>query len=281
MRAALAVVALASLGAGPAQAQSMRSFSAARQHHGETTLTTTIEFAAGTLRLRPTSEALLYRMVSEYDQERFRPVSRYSVVESRVTLGIESIGDWELRVPSRKHLQQSATVELSPEVDLSLNASFGAVDAELELGGLRLSTVALKTGASKVLIRFSEANATRCREARFTAGAAELKIYGLGNSRCDVIRLEGEVGTVTLDFAGAWTADMRLEATVAAGELTLRLPRTVGVRMSVEKFLATFAPEGFIRRGAEYLSADYGRTERNLEIRLTTTFAGLEIEWTD
>lgn len=267
--------------AGTVHAQSMRTFSAARQLHGETRLETTVDFAAGSFRLRPATEPMLYRMRVEYDQDRFRPVSAYSIVNRHVTLGLETIGDWELRVPSRKQLSQSASLELARAVDLAVDATFGAADAELELGGLRLTALSLKTGASKVIVRFSEPNATRCRQATFSAGAADLRVYGLGNSRCDRVKLDGGVGAVTLDFTGTWTTDLELIATVAAGELTLRFPETVGVRMSVEKFLVSFAPRGFIRRGSEYLSDNYGKTAHMLDIQLTTTVSGLTVEWLD
>lgn len=269
------------LAAGTAAAQSMHAYSTMRQWHGETRLTTTIDFAAGTIRLAPADESILYRLTLEYDQERFHPVSRYVTDGHRVTLGLKPVGEWSLRVPSQQQLGQSASIALSPVVDLGLDATFGAVDAELELGGLQLATLALRTGASRVVVRFSERNKTPCRTASFAAGAAELKVYGLGNSRCREVRLEGGVGSVMLDFTGAGTTDSRVHLMMAAGELTLRLPRTVGVRMAIEKSLVRFEPKGFTRRGNEYFSANYGRTERSIEVELTTSFAGLQVEWAD
>ena len=266
-------------GIGNATAQSLHAYSATRQLHGETRLEATIDFAAGTVRLAPAHESIRYNMKLEYDQDRFQPVSTYSTDGQRVTLGLAKVGDWELRVPSKKQLGQTASIALSSAVDLSLDATFGAVDAELELGGLRLTTLALKTGASRVVARFSEPNSTPCGSASFAAGAAELKVYGLGNSRCREIDLEGGVGSVTLDFAGTWTSDTRLRLMMAAGELTLRLPTTVGVHITIDKSLVRFEPKGFTRRGREYFSEDYDESERRLEIELTTSFAGLNVEW--
>jgi len=267
--------------AGTAAAQSMHAYSTMRQWHGETRLATTIDFAAGTIQLAPADESTLYRLTLKYDQERFHPVSEYVTDGHRVTLGLKPVGEWELRVPSKQQLGQSASIALSPVVDLGLDATFGAVDAELELGGLQLTTLALRTGASRVTVRFSERNKVPCQSASFAAGAAELKVYGLGNSRCREVSLEGGVGSVTLDFTGTWTSDTRVHLMMAAGELTLRLPRTVGVRMAIEKSLVRFEPKGFTRRGNEYFSANYGRTERSIEVELTTSFAGLNVEWAE
>ena len=281
LRAALVVGGMLLLGIGNAIAQSTHAFTATRQLHGETRLEANIDFAAGTVRLAPAKESILYNLKLEYDQDRFRPVSTYRTDGHRVTLGLAVVGDWELRVPSKKQLGQVAAIALSPTVDLSLDVTFGAVDAELELGGLRLTTLALKTGASRVVARFSERNSTPCRSASFAAGAAELKVYGLGNSRCREIDLEGGMGSVTLDFTGTWTSDIRLRLMMAAGELTLRLPTTVGVHIIIDKSLVRFEPKGFTRRGREYFSERYDESERRLDIELTTSFAGLNVEWVE
>jgi hypothetical protein len=280
-RAALGVWGMLLLGVGPAGAQSMHAYTATRQLHGETRLEANIDFAAGTVRLAPAQQPYLYSLKLEYDRERFRPVSSYDTDGHRVILGLAKVGDWELRVPSKKQLSQTASITLSPTVDLQLDATFGAVDAELELGGLRLTTLVLKTGASRVVARFSKRNNTPCRSASFAAGAAELKIYGLGNSRCREIDLEGGVGSVTLDFTGAWTSDTKLRLMMAAGELTLRLPTRVGVHIAIDKSLVRFEPEGFTRRGREYFSEGYRDSERRLDIELTTSFAGLNVEWVE
>lgn len=267
------------LAIGNATAQSMHAYTASRQLHGETRLQANIDFAAGTIRLEPARESMLYQLRLEYDRDRFRPVSIYRADGHRVTLGLTAVGDWELRVPSKKQLGQKASIALSPTVDLNLDATFGAVDAELELGGLRLTTLALKTGASRVVARFSERNRTPCQAASFAAGAAELRVYGLGNSRCREIELDGGMGSVTLDFTGEGMGDTRLRLMMAAGELTLRLPTSVGVHITIDKSLVRFEPARFTRRGKEYFSEGYEESERRLDIELTTSFAGLNVEW--
>ena len=39
---------------------------------------------------------------------------------------------------------------------------------------------------------------------------------------------------------------------MALGEVTLRLPRQVGVRITLDKFLSSFDPQGLVRRGTSY-----------------------------
>lgn len=277
-----ALVALGlALAATPAAAQTMRTFTTARQQHGDTRLAARLEYAAGTLQVRPAPAGTLYRMQLTFDQDRFAPVGRFDAGTGAVLLGLRATGGTGLKVSSPQQLEQSAVVALSPAVDLSLDAALGAVEARLELGGLRLTGLALTATGSRTEVRFSRPNAARCRLADFRAGAAELTVAGLGNSRCDEIRVEGGVGKVELDFGGTWAGNTRATVKLAMGDLTLRLPRTVGIRLTMDRFLASFQPTGFERRPDGYVTPNWERAERRLEIALTTTIGGVSVEWLD
>jgi len=277
----LSPVLLLALCGGTASAQTMRPFSTLRQLHGETRLDARVEYAAGGLRLAAGRPNELYRMDLSYDENRYVPLSDFDAARSDVALGLRPAGEGGLRVVSREQLRQTASVTFSPRVDLSLDVTLGAVDADIELGGLRLAALALKTGATRAIVRFSQPNGTRCRSATLGAGAAELSVLQLGNSRCDRIDFEGGVGKVTLDFGGGWTSSSRVTVKMAVGELTLRLPRQVGVKILLDQFLSTFEPAGLERRGTSYVSAGYDRAERKLDIDVTTAVGGVEVEWVD
>jgi hypothetical protein len=267
------------VGASSAAAQGMRPFSTYRQWHGETRIDARLDYAAGALRLAAGRPSELYRMDVLYDGERYVPVSEFDAARGGVALGLHASGDGGLRVVSKGQLRQTASVTFSPRADLSLDVTLGAVDGDLELGGLRLTDLDLKAGASRATVRFSQPNATRCRAATLSAGAAELSVLGLGNSRCDRIAFEGGVGRVTLDFSGSWTSSATVDVKIALGEVALRLPRQVGVRITMDKFLATFEPQGLVRRGKSYLSPGYDQAARHLDIDVTTAMGGVTVDW--
>ena len=280
MRLAMVGMGLLLCGA-TAQAQSLRPFTTFRQMHGETRLTARIEYAAGNLKVSPGQPGELYRMNLSYDEDRFVPVSDFDAASGEVVLGLRSSGEGGIRVASRSQLLQVASVSISPRVDLALDLNLGAAEAQIELGGLRISALDLKTGASKTVISFSRPNGTRCRRAAFSAGAAEVSVLGLGNSRCDEIEFEGGVGRVTLDFGGTWSSSARVAVNMALGELTLRLPRQVGVRITMDKFLSSFEPAGLARRGDAFVSENYDRAARRLDLAITTAVGGVGVEWLD
>jgi len=259
----------------------MRPFSTFRQLHGETRLTARLEYGAGTLRLQPGEPRELYRMNLSYDEDRFLPISDFDASSRVVVLGLKARGEGGVRVVSRKQLSQAAMISISPRVDLDLDLSLGAVDADLELGGLRISELDLKTGASEATIRFSRPNAMRCRRASFSAGAAEVTVLGLGNSRCEEISFEGGMGKVVLEFGGAASSNARVAVRMAVGGITLRLPRRAGVRITMDKFLSSFEPAGLVRTGNAFVSANYKTAGRRLDFDLTTAVGDVDVEWVD
>jgi hypothetical protein len=267
------------LWAGAAQAQTMRPFTTFRQLHGETRLNARVVYGAGSLRVEPGQSGELYRMNLSYDEDRFVPVSNFDGSSRTVVLGVRAAGQGGVRVVSGNQLRQLATIAISPRADLALYLSLGAVDADVELGGLRISDLGLKTGASRATVRFSRPNGMRCRHAAFSAGAAEVSVFGLGNSRCDEIAFEGGIGKVLLDFSGVWTSSAHVEVKMAVGEITLRLPRRVGIRLAMDKFLSSFEPTGLVQRGNSFVSPNYDSAERRLDLDLTTAMGGVRVEW--
>jgi hypothetical protein len=277
----IAVLVALALWGGVAQAQTMRPFETFRQSHGETRLKATLEYAAGNLRVLPGRPDELYRMEVSYDENRYIPVSDFDTQTGAVVLGLKPAGEGGVRVVSRGQLSQEATIALSPGVDLGLDLTLGAVNADVELGGLRLNNLQVKTGASRAVVRFSQPNPARCDVASISAGAAEVSLLGLGNSRCDEVEFEGGVGRVLLDFAGAWTSSSQVEVKMAMGELTLRLPRRIGLRITMDKFLSSFEPAGLVRRGNTFQSPNYDSKARHLDLDLTTAMGGVNVEWVE
>lgn len=264
---------------GSASAQSWRPYSTFRQLHGETRLDAQLEFAAGMLKVAPGRQAELYRMQLSYDSDRFVPLSQYEGSAPTVRLGVQSAGRAGLRVVSKNQLRQKALVELSPRADLALDLNLGAGEADVDLGGLRISQVRIETGASRATVRFSAPNRTRCETAVFEAGAADLAIYRLGNSRCEKVRVEGGVGKVTLDFGGSWTTTQKADVTLSMGELRLRLPKRAPVRIRMDKFLSSFEPDGLIRRGDSWVTRNFDPEQPHLDIGLTCSVGAVRVEW--
>ena len=281
-RAVAALVALAST-ASAVRAQTLREYSSTRQDHGESRLVTTIAYTGGTLELVPAPTGILYALRLTYDADRVAPVARFDAATPRLTLGTEALRQSGGVRVSHRGTPPAATIGLGTRADLDLDIELGAAEANLELGGIRISRLKLQTGASKTVVRFSEANPIRCSEADLSAGAAELLVVGLGYSRCGEVDFTGGVGKVTLDFGGRWSGPIHLDANMAMGELVLRLPRQAGVKLALDKFLASFAPAGLVPSsdGRTWMSGGFAGASQQLVVEVETAFGGVTVEWID
>ena len=276
--AAVLLSTLAACHTADAGAQRMRSTTSARQLQGETRANVKLEYGAGRLRVSPTRGDLLYRMELRYDDARFRPVSEYDRAAGRLRLGVESR---ENRGRKGGRDDQHATIELTPRVPLELSLAFGAGEADVELGGLALADVHLQTGASRTNVSFASPNRVQARRVKVEAGAAEVRVSGLGNTRSPRFEFSGGMGETTLEFGGTWTRSATARIDMGVGSVRLRLPRALGVRIVRDSFLSSFDAGGMVKRGNAWYSRNYAQARYKLDISIHAAVGSIEVDWID
>ena len=271
------VLAAALLGAAaPAQGQTWRNVTSVRQIQGERALDVQVEYGGGDLRVRPAASGLLYRMQMRYDERQMRPVTAYDRESGRLRLGVQGV-----RRNQRAQRGGNATMELAPGIPTDLSLEFGAGRAELELGGLSLRSVDLSTGASETEVRFGAPNRVQAGTVRVASGASRLHIRGLGNARAERIVLDGGVGEATLEFDGAWDRNASLSVDMGLGSLTLRFPRSLGVRIEKDSFLTSFSPAGMVRRGDAWYSRGWDAARHRLTVQIDAALGSINVQWID
>ena len=208
----------------------MRTYDYARPRRGERQLHAVLEFAAGRLLLQPAVRGRLYRLSLDYDADRFRPIGRYDREAGEVRLGVEGIRRRRHTGRSPAGAAPAGRDRAVPErVDLTLDVSMGAAESTLDLGGLRLSSLELKSGRQpNHRDRFDRPATGSCRTASVTLGRGRAHDHRRGNSGCRCWRFDGGVGEVTLDLGGAWPADARMAMNMALGGVTLQAPKDLG-----------------------------------------------------
>lgn len=280
-RLALAALLAAALLPGVADAQRMRSMTSARQLQGERRADVELRYGAGRLQVSPADGDLLYRMELRYDDARFRPVTEYDRAAGRLRLGTESRERGGSRRGDRNRDHQYATIQLSRNLPIALDLAFGAGEAEVELGGLALEDVHLQTGASSSRVTFGAPNRVTARRVKVEAGAADLRVEGLGNTRSPRFEFSGGVGETTLDFSGAWARSATAQIDVGVGSVRLRIPRSLGVRVTRDSFLASFDGGGMVKRGDAWYSQNYGQARHKLDISIHAAVGSIEVDWID
>lgn len=275
-RIPLAVAAALLCAAAPVEGQQWRTVTSARQLQGERSVQVRVEYGAGDLRLRPAEAGLLYRMRMRYDERQMRPLAEYDREAGRLRLGVEGI-----RRNQRVQRGGNATIELAPGVPTDLALEFGAGQANLELGGLSLRSLDLATGASETEVRFGAPNRVRAGTVKIAAGASRLRVRGLGNARAERIELEGGVGEAVLEFDGAWDRGTAVDVEMGLGSLTLRFPRSLGVRIQKDSFLTRFSPAGMVRRGDAWYSRGWDGARHRVTVRVEAALGSINVQWMD
>lgn len=299
----LVLIAIGSLAgatpAAPAAAQEWRDFRAARQAEGYASLDAEIVYGIGRLTVRRSDRPFLYDARMRYDAEEFLPVRSWTAEgqHGKLRIAITSAGptddetgrarvylddfDLDLDLDDLPRLGDSngrLALELHPGVPTRLKVRAGASENRLELGGLSLTSLDVATGASSTRISFEEANLNRIPEINLKAGAAEFRAEKLGNARFDRLSFVGGIGDVTLDFTGTWERDAEASIKMKLGELKLRLPSDLGIRIRRKSLFLAFDADGFTEVGDAYQTSNWEAADVRLEIELDATLGSVEVD---
>lgn len=268
-----AAAALVMMPAG-AEAQSWRTVTMSRQLEEYDDLRVDVRYGAGIFSVRSTDEGLLYRMNLKYDEDRFEPVADFS--GDRLELGVETRRrGLDINTDEAGELR----LELARGVPMDLDLEFGAVKADLDLGGLALTDLDLSTGASESAIDISELNPSQMETASFEVGAADFTIRNLGNLNAATILVDAGVGSMKLGLDGRWQRDARLGIDMGLGSLELRVPEGLGIQLRKDSFLTSLDSEGLVKRGDVYESLDFDSAERRIVIDLDAAFGSVSVVW--
>jgi len=268
------VAALSGLAVTSLSAQNMRSVTMSRQLEDRNEVKVEVDYGVGRLTVRPVGEGLLYRMNLRYDEDRFEPVAEYSGHELQV--GVDSKG----RSRGRGDRESGElALELGRGVPMDLDLEFGAVRADLDLGGLALTDLDLSTGASESIIDISEPNRESMETARFEVGAAEFTVHNLGNLNAQRIEFDAGVGSLVLWLDGDWQQDAHLAIDMGLGALELRIPEGLGIQLHKDSFFTALDSEGLVKHGDSYESLDWSDADRRVTIDLDAAFGSVKVVW--
>ena len=254
-------------------AQTWRTVEMARQLVDTAALEVSVQYGGGRFSLLPGTERILYDARIRYDEQRGMPEASYDPSARRLSFRLEL--DEEPTAGNRRFGEMR--LALSPRVTYELDLELGAVEADIALGGLALSSVRVEAGASSSRVSFDAANPVEMEELDLHAGAASITVTGLANANAADMRVVAGVGNVDLDFGGRWTRDIDATIDVALGRARVRVPPGVGIRVEMSRVLARFQHPNLARQGDGWVSADWETASHRLTLRMNTTFGSVEI----
>jgi len=184
--------------------------------------------------------------------------SRYKVRISYVKRGDE--GFLKIKVKQRKgsffwgRKRVRTVVRLPPSVPISLESSFGAGKARMNLSKLRL---------------------------QLEVGVGSINVRKLGNANCRRLEVNGGVGSITLDFSGKWQRDIFASIAGGIGGIHLIFPRELGVELDASGFGAKkLSSAGFSRvSSGRYVSDNLATAKYRLKGEVEIGLGGIRVKW--
>jgi hypothetical protein len=106
-------------------------------------------------------------------------------------------------------------------------------------------------------------------------GDSDLRLGDLDLTGLDV---ETGVGETVIDLSGGWTRDLDARIESGVGELTVILPREVGVRIDADNGIGDMDTTGLERDGDSYVNAAYGESPVTLHLDIDGGVGEINLE---
>lgn len=185
-----------------------------------------IAFGAGELNLSPGAEGVLVEGTATYTIQGLKP-------EIKIQGSTVEIDQGEFKSLNVTDFKNEWDLKLG-ETPMELEISAGAYQGRYEFGGLALSNLTIKDGASDVRVSFSAPNRAEMAVFRYETGASNVDLTGLANANFATLIFNGGAGDYSLDFSGDLQQDANARVETGFGDLNLVIPEGVDARVTVE-----------------------------------------------
>jgi hypothetical protein len=237
-----------------------------------------VKFGGGTLDIQGGSDALL-EAEFVYNVDALEPEVTYDVQDGLGQLLVEHRTDPIRLDQLTGELRNEWTLVFAENVPLDLQLDVGASSGEIDLGGLAIENLDVTMGAADLRLGFDKPNPERLSSLHIYSGAAKLELHELGNANLDELTFDGGLGTYLFDFGGEWQRSASVRILAGASQVTLRLPREIGVRVCPGGLnLDRDAMDGLEQRDGCYVNPLYGQSDTTLDIELDLGLGKLDVK---
>ena len=216
----------------------------------------TLAFGAGKLNINPGGTDALISGIATFNVADFRPELTIEGNDIRLEQG-----DLDLNgIPSfsRDLVNEWDLVIGNAPLDLEINA--GAYSGSYELGGLSLKRLEISDGAAEVQVSFSEPNPVEMSLFKYSTGASNITLEGLGNANISQLIFRSGAGAYTLDFSGDLTRDIEVTIESGVSSITIIVPEGAHAVLTSNGLLSITATGDWEEDGNTYTVVGEGPT---------------------
>jgi len=146
--------------------------------------------------------------------------------------------------------KDSAVVQLANSVPLSLNVDFGVCDANVDLGGMKLTDASFGTGVCDFKLNFSTPNKIDCQTISVKTGVSSVTVDNLANARAKRVEVNGGLGSIKLDFGEKLMRNCDVRVKTGLGSVEISIPSDINTTITApESFLTSVDVSGFYSQG--------------------------------
>lgn len=199
-----------------------------------------LDFGAGQLSLKSGADQDLIQGTARYNVPEFKP--ELMKTETGVNL---STGDLKINAIPRlaNEVENSWDLKLG-SVPMNLDIDAGAYQGVYDLGGLSLTGLDVSDGAADVTLSFATPNLVEMETLRYSTGASQVKMSGLGNANFKEMIFRAGAGNYTLDFGDTILRDGHLDIEVGLSNLRIVAPESANVQVIVSGGLKKVSASG-------------------------------------
>lgn len=245
---------------------------------GDQVLLAEVDLKVGELQVGPGSQSEAYDLELRYNEAMFSPRVDFERQDGKARLDIALEGGG--RTSFRKMGNSLIRLRVNPEVPLELTANTGVGSNTVDLSGLSLQQLRLQAGVGDTKVTMLHANRIHCDRVTIAAGVGGFELTGLGNFGFRSFDFRGGVGESRLDFSGDWNEIGEVSVEVGVGQVELRIPRSIGAEIRMNKGLFSDAslPE-FRKEGNTYFSENLDRVDKVVRMRVQAGIGGVNVRW--
>jgi len=210
-----------------------------------------IEMKAGTLKIGGGADALMEADFI-YNVDKWKPEVSYEVEGGR--------GELLVRMPKTEWssfgegVKYEWDLRFNDDVPMELFVELGAGESDLDLASMHLERLKVMNGAGETRVDVGGSPALK-----------KLNIYT-------------GAGEVELDLVGNWDHDLDASIKGGVGEITVKLPSNVGVRVDASKGIGSIKADGFTKDGGDYVNDAYGKSGVTLSIDINAGIGEIRLE---
>lgn len=213
-----------------------------------------IKMGAGELQIDSGAEELLEADFT-YNVAEWKPEIEYKVTDGSGRLTIRQPQTYKVSMHSDARYEWD--LKFKDNVPLDIRIECGAGESDIELGSLNVTQLDMKLGAG------------------------DAKIDLDGNTSLTDLELDIGVGSITVELNGDWEHNVDVEIQGGIGQIKLRLPENIGVRVNITKGVGDVDASGLYRRGNSYVNRAYDNADVILEVNIQAGVGQIDLEVVD